>query len=91
MKQSSNSSQAVKLQPSTVDGSLRRELTFTNGAAIVVANMIGAGIFGITGFLAGDLGRPSLVLGIWAAGAAGRFGGVSMLCRNGDQSAPLGR
>jgi APA family basic amino acid/polyamine antiporter len=69
MEQSSNSSQAVKLQPSTVDGSLRRDLTFTNGAAIVVANMIGAGIFGITGFLAGDLGRPSLVLGIWAAGA----------------------
>jgi APA family basic amino acid/polyamine antiporter len=49
--------------------SLRRELTLTNGTAIVVANMIGAGIFGITGFLAGDLGKPSLVLGIWLAGA----------------------
>jgi APA family basic amino acid/polyamine antiporter len=48
---------------------LRRELTFTNGTAIVVANMIGSGIFGITGFLAGDLGKPSLVLGIWLAGA----------------------
>jgi APA family basic amino acid/polyamine antiporter len=53
----------------TVDRSLRRELTFTNGTAIVVANMIGAGIFGITGFLAGDLGKPYLVLGIWLAGA----------------------
>jgi APA family basic amino acid/polyamine antiporter len=49
--------------------SLRRELTLTNGTAIVVANMIGAGIFGTTGFLAGDLGKPSLVLGIWLAGA----------------------
>jgi APA family basic amino acid/polyamine antiporter len=49
--------------------SLRRQLTLTNGTAIVVANMIGAGIFGITGFLAGDLGKPSLVLGIWSAGA----------------------
>src|SRR5271157_5156408 len=48
---------------------LRRELTLTNGTAIVVANMIGAGIFGATGFLAGDLGKPSLVLGIWLAGA----------------------
>ncbi len=31
--------------------------------------MIGTGIFTTTGFLAGDLGRPSLVLGIWLAGA----------------------
>jgi APA family basic amino acid/polyamine antiporter len=44
-------------------------LTLANGTAIVVANMIGAGIFGITGFLARDLGKPSLVLGIWLAGA----------------------
>jgi APA family basic amino acid/polyamine antiporter len=31
--------------------------------------MIGTGIFTTTGFLAGDLGRPSLVLGVWLAGA----------------------
>jgi APA family basic amino acid/polyamine antiporter len=49
--------------------SLRRELTFTNATAIVVANMIGTGIFATTGFLAGDLGRPGLVLGVWLAGA----------------------
>jgi basic amino acid/polyamine antiporter, APA family len=49
--------------------SLRRELTFTSATAIVVANMIGTGIFTTTGFLAEDLGRPSLVLGIWVAGA----------------------
>lgn len=48
---------------------LRRELTYTSAVAIVVANMIGTGIFTTTGFLAGDLGRPSLVLGIWAVGA----------------------
>ncbi len=60
----------VDRQPATVDcPSLRRELTFTNGTSIVVANMIGAGIFGTTGFLAGDLGKPSLVLGVWLAGA----------------------
>jgi APA family basic amino acid/polyamine antiporter len=31
--------------------------------------MIGTGIFTTTGFLAGDLGAPSLVLGIWVVGA----------------------
>ncbi len=30
--------------------------------------MIGTGIFTTTGFLAGDLGRPSLVIGIWLVG-----------------------
>lgn len=49
--------------------SLRRELGFTHSTAIVVANMIGTGIFTTTGFLAGDLGRPSLVLSIWLVGA----------------------
>jgi APA family basic amino acid/polyamine antiporter len=49
--------------------SLRRELKFSHATAIVVANMIGTGIFTTTGFLAGDLGRPSLVLGIWVVGA----------------------
>jgi len=49
--------------------SLRRELRFTHATAIVIANMIGTGIFTTTGFLAGDLGRPALVLGVWVAGA----------------------
>jgi len=35
----------------------------------VVSNMVGTGIFTTTGFLAGDLGEPSLVLIIWLAGA----------------------
>ena len=65
-----NPPHTVDSRLSTLDRpSLRRELTLTNGTAIVVANMIGAGIFGITGFLAGDLGKPFLVLGIWLAGA----------------------
>src|SRR5579884_3220883 len=38
--------------------------------ALVVSNMIGIGIFTTTGFLAGDLGKPSLVLWIWVIGAA---------------------
>jgi len=70
MEQPRKTPRTLNSQVSTLDRpSLRRELTLLNGTAIVVANMIGAGIFGITGFLAGDLGKPSLVLGIWLAGA----------------------
>jgi basic amino acid/polyamine antiporter, APA family len=48
--------------------SLKRELTPFSAMALVVANMIGTGIFTTTGFLAADLGRSSLVLGIWVVG-----------------------
>lgn len=37
-------------------------------AAIVVSNMIGTGVFSTVGFLAGDLGWPGLVIGIWLIG-----------------------
>jgi APA family basic amino acid/polyamine antiporter len=49
---------------------LVRQLSAVNATALVVSNMIGVGIFTTTGFLAGDLGQPSLVIGIWFAGAA---------------------
>lgn len=48
--------------------SLKRELTTFSATALVVANMIGTGIFTTTGFLAGDLGATSLVLGVWIVG-----------------------
>jgi len=48
--------------------SLKRELTTFSAIALVVANMIGTGIFTTTGFLAADLGRSSLVLGVWVIG-----------------------
>ena len=48
--------------------SLKRELTTFSAIALVVANMIGTGIFTTTGFLAADLGRSSLVLGVWVMG-----------------------
>ena len=49
---------------------LIRQLGTPSATALVVSNMIGVGIFTTTGFLAGDLGRPSLVIGIWVVGAA---------------------
>lgn len=48
---------------------LLRRLSTLNVTALVVSNMVGTGIFTTTGFLAGDLGSPTLVLLIWVAGA----------------------
>jgi basic amino acid/polyamine antiporter, APA family len=56
-------------QVNFMPSSLRRELTLVSAAVLIVSNMVGTGIFTTTGFLAGDLGRPALVLGIWVAGA----------------------
>lgn len=49
---------------------LVRQLSLVSATALVVSNMIGVGIFTTTGFLAGDLGQPWLVVGIWFVGAA---------------------
>ncbi len=48
---------------------LVRQLGVVSATALVVSNMIGTGIFTTTGFLAGDLGAPYLILGIWLVGA----------------------
>jgi APA family basic amino acid/polyamine antiporter len=48
---------------------LLRQLGVFSATAIVVSNMIGTGIFTTTGFLAGQLGSPWLVVGIWFVGA----------------------
>jgi APA family basic amino acid/polyamine antiporter len=49
---------------------LERRLGLVSATAIVVSNMIGTGIFTASGFLAGQLGSPTLVVAIWFAGAA---------------------
>jgi basic amino acid/polyamine antiporter, APA family len=48
---------------------LKRRLGTVSATALVVSNMIGTGIFTTSGYLAGDLGSPGLVIGIWFAGA----------------------
>jgi APA family basic amino acid/polyamine antiporter len=48
---------------------LVRRLDTPSATALVVSNMIGVGIFTTSGFLAGDLGDPALVVGIWFVGA----------------------
>ena len=52
---------------------LVRQLGIVSATALVISNMIGTGIFTTTGFLAGDLGSPRLVLGIWVVGALLRW------------------
>jgi APA family basic amino acid/polyamine antiporter len=49
---------------------LVRQLGTLSATALVVSNMIGVGIFTTTGFLAGDLADPWLVIGIWVVGGA---------------------
>jgi amino acid transporter len=46
----------------------RRRLGLPSASALVVANMIGVGVFTTSGFALGDLGRPELVLLAWLVG-----------------------
>jgi len=48
---------------------LLRQLGFFSATALVISNMIGAGIFSATGFMAGDLGDARLILLEWTLGA----------------------
>jgi APA family basic amino acid/polyamine antiporter len=56
------------------DDGLRRRLGLFSATSIVVANMVGAGIFTTTGLLMQDLGSPRLMLLLWVVG------GVIALC-----------
>jgi basic amino acid/polyamine antiporter, APA family len=55
---------------------LLRQLGVVSATALVVSNMIGTGIFTFTGFAAGDLGSPPLILWIWIVGAVCAFLGA---------------
>jgi basic amino acid/polyamine antiporter, APA family len=46
----------------------RRELGLLSATALVVANMIGVGVFTTSGFLLADLGSPHAVLLVWVLG-----------------------
>ncbi len=54
----------------------RRRLGWPSASALVVANMIGAGVFTTSGFALADLGRPALVLVAWVAGGILALGGA---------------
>src|SRR5690242_9841575 len=55
---------------------LVRQLGFFSSTALVISNMIGAGIFATTGFMARDLGSAKLILMCWAVGAVFALAGA---------------
>ena len=55
--------------PQTNRPGLLRQIGFFSATALVISNMVGTGIFATTGFMAGDLGSPQLILACWAVGA----------------------
>ena len=59
-----------------IDNGLRRRLGLFPATNIVIANMIGAGIFTTSGLLMADLGSPVLLLVLWAAGGLIAFCGA---------------
>ncbi|MGB9603878.1 MAG: amino acid permease, partial [Limisphaerales bacterium] len=46
----------------------KRQLGIVSATSIVVANMIGTGVFTTSGFLLGDLKSPWRVLAVWLVG-----------------------
>jgi APA family basic amino acid/polyamine antiporter len=63
---------ALKGQPA----GLLRQLGFFSATALVISNMVGAGIFAETGFMAGQLGSAQLILACWSVGALFAFAGA---------------
>ncbi len=66
----------MRSYPGRPSGTLLRQLGVASATALVVSNMIGTGIFGTTGYLAGQLGSPQLILWIWAVGGVCALAGA---------------
>ncbi len=67
---------AIRTTPLERPAALLRQLGVISATALVFSNMVGQGIFTTTGYLAGDLGSPNLVLGIWLVGAVVALAGA---------------
>ncbi len=61
---------------------LSREISVSTATAVVIANMIGSGIFTTSGFIARDVGSPAWLLALWILGGmlalAGAFSYAEM-------------
>ena len=57
-------------------GGLLRHIGLRSATALVVANIIGAGIFTTTGYQAADLGHPGYIFGLWIVGGILAFCGA---------------
>jgi APA family basic amino acid/polyamine antiporter len=60
----------MQIDRTTQDPSaLPRHIGWFTASCVLVSNVVGAGIFTTTGFMARDLGHPGLILSIWLIGA----------------------
>jgi APA family basic amino acid/polyamine antiporter len=59
-----------------VSAELRRTISGRAATIVVVANMIGSGIFTSTGFQAAELGSPWLIYALWTVGGLLAFAGA---------------
>lgn len=57
-----------QIEGDVTNGLLHRHMRMRSAAALVIANMVGAGIFTTTGFQAADLGNPLLIFVLWIVG-----------------------
>ena len=67
------------LDPLSASGAtspLRRQVGLRSATLLVLANIIGAGIFTTTGFQAADLGHPGWIFALWVAGGVLAFCGA---------------
>ena len=55
---------------------LLRQIGVVSATALVIANMVGTGIFTTTGFLASDLGSAGIILLAWVVGAIAALSGA---------------
>jgi APA family basic amino acid/polyamine antiporter len=56
------------MEEASSNGRLQRHVSRRSATLLVVANIIGAGIFTTTGFQAADVGHPLVILGLWLLG-----------------------
>ncbi|MSR23098.1 MAG: amino acid permease [Gemmatimonadetes bacterium] len=59
---------AVPAGPGPGGSALRKHIRLRSATALVVANMIGAGIFTTTGFQAADIRHPLIIFALWIVG-----------------------
>ena len=55
----------------------------TTGTLLIVANMIGVGVFTTTGYMVGALKSPIAVFLAWLLGGVAAFCGAALVCRAG--------
>lgn len=63
-------------EPSETSTDLLKHVTLRSATGLVIASMIGAGIFTTTGFQAADLGNPILIYALWIVGGVLAFFGA---------------